>query len=558
MDTRTFLAMSFLAGIGAVPVAGQSARPLTMAGRSTVYAPRGVIATSQPLASGAGLAVLQRGGNAIDAAVTAAAVLNVTEPMMTGIGGDMFALVWSAKEHRLLGLNGSGHSGTQATRETLVKRGRTTMPVLGAESITVPGALAGWADLLQKYGTITLAEALEPAIRIAEEGFPVTPVIAGDWNDAIKVLESDPGARSLYLVDGQRAPSAGEWFRNPELAGTFRAIAKDGIKALYGGAIGQRIVSHLQSMGGFLSVEDFAKHHSDWVTPISVPFKGYRLYEIPPSGQGIAALEMLRILESYDLKAMGHNTPVYLHHLIEAKKLAFADLERFVGDPAYMKTPAAHLLSDGFISARRAKLNEAKAVARPEPGPALTASETIYLTATDQYGNMVSFINSLAGAFGSGVVVPGTGFALQNRGAGFTMDEGVPNTFGPNKRPFHTIIPAFVTRMDGTQEEPWLSYGVMGGAMQPQGHVQVLLNLLVFGMDLQAAVDAPRFRHLSGNRVALEAPFTDAVRQALGMMGHEVIELPASSAGGAQAIMKLKRGWAAGSDPRKDGMAVGH
>jgi gamma-glutamyltranspeptidase / glutathione hydrolase len=551
-------AMTFLSAFPSASEGADSPRPSTMAGRSTVYAPHGVVATSQPLASSAGLAVLQRGGNAVDAAVTAAAVLNVTEPMMTGIGGDMFAIVWVAKERRLVGLNGSGRSGARASREELVKRGRKEMPAHGAEAITVPGALAGWADLLGKYGTITLAQALQPAIQVAEEGFPVTPVIANDWDESRPLLETDEEARRLYLVEGKRAPRAGEWFRNPELAETFRQVAKEGPGALYGGALGQRLVSHVEKKGGFLTLEDLSGHRSDWVAPMSVPFKGYRLHELPPNGQGIAALEMLRILEPYDLKSMGHNTPAYLHHLIEAKKLAYADLRRFVGDPAAMKTPAEHLLSDGFIAERRSRLDPRRAAARADPGPASTESETIYLTATDRDGNMVSFINSVYDLFGSGIVVPGTGFPLQNRGAGFTMDEGLPNTIAPGKRPFHTIIPAFVTKTADGGEEPWMSYGVMGGGMQAQGHVQVLLNLLVFGMDLQPALDAPRFRHLSGNRVGLEAPFAAAARDALGAMGHEVVELPASEAGGAQAIVRLPKGWAAGSDPRKDGMAVGH
>ena len=539
------------------PVHGQT-RAASMAGRSTVYAPHGAIATSQPLATAAGLAVLQAGGNAVDAAVTAAAVLNVVEPMMTGAGGDLFAIIWLAGEKRLVGLNASGRSGSLISRDLLVRRGHQTMPASGAESITVPGALAGWNDLLTKHGTMTLARALQPAIDLAEEGFPLTPVIAGDWELAADGLRKDEGGRTTYLVGGQ-VPKAGDWIRNRDLAATFRTIAAEGPGAFYGGALGAKVAKRIQELGGFITVEDLAAHRSEWVTPISVAFKGHRLYEIPPNGQGIAALEMLRILEPYDLKGMGHNSAPYLHHLIEAKKLAFADLERFVGDPAAMKTPVEHLLSDAFIAERRSRLNSRKAIEQVEPGPALTASETIYLTAADRQGNMVSFINSLASGFGSGVVVPGTGMALQNRGAGFTMTEGLPNTVAPRKRPFHTIIPGFVTKMmpDGT-EEPWMSYGVMGGAMQPQGHVQVLLNLVVFGMDLQEAIDAARFRHQSGNRVGLEAPISELVRAQLRDLGHEIVDLPASSAGGGQAIVKLARGYAAGSDPRKDGMAAGH
>lgn len=557
--TRALLALTLISAM-TEPLYAQAPRAPTMAGRSTVYAPHGVIATSQPLASAAGLAVLQRGGNAIDAAVTAAAVLNVVEPHMTGIGGDMFALFWSARESRLVGLNASGRSGALMTREELVRRGRTRIGPDGAEAITVPGALSGWAALLERYGTISLAEALAPAIRLAEEGFPVTPIIAQQWAAETAKLSRDSGARATYLVDGgTRAPRTGEWFTNPDIGRSLRQIADDGPSALYGGALGQRIVDRVHSLGGFLTIQDLRDHRPVWVDPISVAFRGYRVWELPPNGQGIAALEMLRILEPYDLAAMGHNSAVYLHHLIEAKKLAFADLARFIGDPDAMTVTSGALLSDDFIAARRARLDPARAAERAEPGSAMTRSETIYLSVADSAGNMVSFINSLFDAFGSGVVVPGTGFALQNRGSGFTLEPGTPNTVAPGKRPFHTIIPAFVTRSGANgREEPWLSFGVMGGSVQPQGHVQVLLNLLVFGMDLQAAIDAPRFRSLSGRRLILEPPITDEVRRRLAAMGHEIVEDPTSSFGGAQAVMRLQRGWAAGSDPRKDGMAVGY
>ena len=536
------------------PVALHAQRPLTMAARSTVYAPHGVVATSQPLASAAGLAVLQRGGNAVDAAVTAAAVLSVVEPMMTGVGGDMFAMVWIGKEHRLVALNASGRAGALMTRAELLRRRRTKMPESGVETVTVPGALAGWAELLRKYGTITLAQALEPAIRYAEEGYPVTPIIAADWKDQTAYLMRDSAARATYLVNGEHAPAAGEWFRNPDYARTLREIATEGPAALYGGPLGQRIIRRVQELGGFLTLDDLKKNEPTWVTPVSVPFKGYRIWELPPNNQGIAVLEMLRILEPYDLKAMGHNSATYLHHLIEAKKLAYADLARYVGDPDHLTMPAERMLSDRFIAERRSHLDEAHAATHADPGPAL-ASETIYLTAADSAGNMVSFINSLYDLFGSGVVVPGTGFALQNRGAGFTLEDGLPNTVAPGKRPFHTLIPAFVTKADGT---PWMSFGVMGGSMQAQGHVQVLLNLLVFGMDLQPAIDAARFRHLDGTRVALEAPITDSVRAALTAMGHTIIDERPVQFGGSQAIIRLPQGYAAGSDPRKDGYAAGY
>ncbi len=549
-----------------LPLMAHAQRPTSMAGRSTVYAPHGAVATSQPLASAAGLAVLERGGNAIDAAVTAAIVLTVVEPHMVGLGGDLFAMVWSARDGQLHGLNASGRSGSLMTRDELLSRGRDRVPSRGVEPVTVPGSLSGWAALLERFGTITLAEALEPAIRIAEEGFPVTPIIAADWQAEVDALRRDAGARSTYLLEGERAPRAGDWFRNPDYAETLRTIAAGGPGVLYGGPLGRRVADHVRAAGGFLTVEDFAKHQVSWVEPVSVPYRGYRLWELPPNGQGIAALEMLRILETYDLAAMGHNSAAYLHHLIEAKKLAYADIEHYVGDPAHMRIPVDRLLADDYVASRRAHLDPARAAVRTEPGAATTASETIYLAVSDGEGNMVSFINSLFSAFGSAVVVPGTGFALQNRGSGFTLEAGRANTVAPGKLPFHTIIPAFVTRTtrdrgvlrSAAGEEPWLAFGVMGGAMQPQGHVQVLLNLLLFGMDPQQAVDAARFRHLSGARVAIESPVDEDVRRALRLLGHELVDERDIAFGGAQLVMKLPRGWAAASDPRKDGMAVGY
>ncbi len=531
----------------------------TMAGRSTVYAPNGVVASSQPLATGAGLAVLQSGGNAIDAAVTTAAMLNVVEPMMTGVGGDMFAIIWLADEQRMVGLNASGRAGALMTREELVGRGHEQMPRSGAETITVPGALAGWQTLLDTYGTISLAEALEPAIRMAEAGFPASPVIVDFWEGAEEMLRGDKGASETFLIGGERAPRAGEWYRNPDFARTLRHIAKGGPDVLYRGALGEAIVQRVSELGGFLTMDDLRSHSVDWVDPISAPYRGYRLHELPPNGQGIAALEILRLLEPFDLKAMGHNSVAYLHHLIEAKKLAHADLEHFVGDPSNMRVTPDELLSDAFIDARRALIDPERAVERADPGTAITASETTYFTVADRHGNMVSFINSIASAFGSGVVAPGTGFALQNRGVGFSLDPDRANAVAPGRRPFHTIIPAFVTKTaaDG-REEPWLSYGVIGGYMQPQGHVQILLNLVDFGMDLQQAVDAARFNHLAGNRVAIESVVPVEVRQQLEAMGHVLADPAGVFFGGGQAIMRLERGWAAASEPRMDGMAAGH
>ncbi len=532
-------------------------RPTSMAGRSTVYAPSAMVATSQPLASAAGLAVLRDGGNAIDAAIAAAAVLTVTEPHMTGIGGDMFAIVWLAKEQKLVALNAAGRAGSLMTRQTLQKRGFQPGSQQGAMSVTVPGALAGWDILLRTHGSRTLSQVLEPAIAYARDGFPVSPIIAAQWAEQTVFLKQDAGAAATFLPDG-KAPKAGEWFRNPDYARTLQTIADGGIGTFYGGSIGQNIVTHLTALNGFVTLDDLRKNAPNWVTPISVSFRGYRVWELPPSNQGIAALEMLRILEPYDLKGMGHNSAAYLHHLIEAKKLAYADLERFVGDADHLDMNADQLLTDEFIAERRKHLDPMRARERVDPGPARTKSETIYLSVADSEGNMVSFINSIYDYFGSGIVVPGTGFALHNRGAGFTLTPDLPNTVAPGKRPFHTLIPGFVTRTVDGREQPYMSFGLMGGGVQAQGHVQFLMNYFVFGMDLQSAIDAPRFRHYDGQRVAFEAPIGDAVRARLAAMGHVLIDQPTIAFGGAQAIMRLPRGYAAGSDPRKDGMAVGY
>jgi gamma-glutamyltranspeptidase / glutathione hydrolase len=529
--------------------------------RSPVFAPHGVVASSHPLASQAGLDVLKRGGNAIDAAVTAAAVMNFTEPMMTGIGGDMFAIIWLAREQRLVGLNASGRGGSLLSLDTLRAAGFSQMPATGALSVTVPGALAGWAALLERYGTISLAEAIEPAARLAEEGFPLPPVIAAHFESAEPNLAKD--SRRVFQIEGGRPPRTGEWYANPDLARTFRAIAKHGPGLFYGGELGARIVEHLRPLGGFLTLEDLKQHKNEWVEPMAARFRGYKLWELPPNGQGIAALEMVRILEPIDLAAMGHNSADYLHHLIEAKKLAYADLEEFVGDPEIMTMRPGRLLDDAFIAERRSRLDPKRAQLRPAPGPALGKSETTYLTAADRAGNMISFINSVSGLYGSGIVVPGTGFVLQNRGSGFTMTEGRVNTVAPRRRPFHTIIPGFITRTgaDG-RDEPWVSFGIMGGPNQPQAHVQVMLNLVVFGMDAQAALDAPRFRHVSDQRVYFDTRLTPSTISNLLARGH-VVEPPLNHSEGGRfgtghVIRRLPRGYEAGSDSRNDGLPAAH
>ena len=535
-----------------------------------VYAPHGAVATSHPLASQAGLAVLHRGGNAIDAAVTAAAVLSVVEPYMSGPGGDLFALFWSAKEARLVGLNASGRSGSLMTRAALRSSGR--IPGNGPRTITIPGAVSGWAALLETYGTISLAEALAPAIALAEQGFPVSARGAAEWEVFAGVAKADSGATRTFLRGEQGAPAEGDWFSNPDFARTLRMLAAEGPEVLYGGTLGRRIATHVARLGGFLTPEDFETHAAEWVEPLSVTYQGYRVWELPPNGQGIAALEMLRILESVDLAAMGHNSAPYLHHLIEAKKLAYADLDQVVGDPDFMTHTPEQLLAEDFIARRRALINRAVASTRPAPDPSLTTSETTFLAVADSAGNMVALIASLGGGFGSGVVVPGTGFALHNRGVGFTYDTGRVNTVGARRRPFHTIIPGFVTRSteDGS-EVPWLAFGIVGGPQQPQAHVQFLLNVLLFGMDPQQALDAPRFRHWEGNQVSFESGVAQPVVDELRAMGHaphnpllataQTIFLGANGGlvfGGGQAILRHHRGYVAGSDSRRDGQVAIH
>ncbi len=485
--------------------------------------------------------------------MAAAAVLNVVEPHMTGIGGDMFAILWSAEDQELVGLDASGRAGSLLTPEALRADGHERMPEDGPASVTVPGAISGWIALLERHGTMSLDEVLAPAIRIAEEGFAVTPVIAEQWRNQEGKLAGDAGASATYLIGGRRAPEAGEWFRNPDLARSFRMLAAGGAAVFYGGELGRTVVDGLAELGGYLTLEDLTTHSAEWVDPISIDFRDHTVWELPPAGQGVAALQMMKMMEPLDLEGMGHNSAPYLHHLIEAKKLAFADLDRYIADRDHMEVSVDRLLDDEYLDGRRSLIDPNRAGSRPQPGAAITETETIYLSAADSEGNMISFINSLFGHFGSGVVVSGTGFSLQNRGAGFTLEEGHPNQVAPGKRPFHTLLPGFVTKAGA----PWMTFGLMGGSMQPQGHMQMLLNILVFGMDVQEAIDAARFRHLEGYRVLIESSVDEDVRAQLTAMGHEIEVGTSSDFGGAQAIMRLDQGWAAGSDPRKDGMAVG-
>ena len=485
------------------------------AGRSAVRAQHAMVASSQPLASQVGLDILKRGGNAVDAAIAMAATLNVTEPMMTGIGGDAFMLVYWSKTRELKGLNASGRAPRALNLSYFIKKGLNTVPVEGMESITVPGAFDGWVTLLEKYGSMKLADLLAPAIQYAESGFPVMEKTAEDWHAEVPLLKKSPAASSNYLINGQ-APRAGEIFRQPNLGRTFRILANGGREAFYKGEIARRIVDYCEKNGGFLSLADLAEHKSEWVEPVSTNYRGYTVYEIPPNGQGITALIALNILEGIDLATLSAEPDKYLHTLIEATKLAFADRNRYIADPAFAKVPVEELLSKEYAAKRRSLINPNKALEEPLPGEVNVGSDTTYFTVIDKDGNAVSFINSLFDSFGSGVVAGDTGIVLQNRGTAFSLDPKHPNRIEPGKRPFHTIIPAMVFK----DNQLFMSFGVMGGGIQPQGHVQVLVNLIDLQMGLQQAIDAPRYRYISGKNVLLEDALGATVISRLIEKGH--------------------------------------
>ena len=542
--------------------------------RSAVMGRNGMIATSQPLASAAGLKVLQDGGNAIDAAVTAAAVLAVVEPSMTGIGGDLFAIVYDAKTKTLHALNASGRSAYAATPAEYAKRGQTRMPGSGVLSITVPGVVEGWSELLGKYGTIPMAKAVAPAAGYAKNGYAVSEIISGQWKASEKKLAGDPTTAATFLPNGHPL-QPGEIFANPHLAATLEAVGKGGRDAFYKGPIARAIVADMKKRDGLLDERDFADHKADWVDPISTTYRGYDVYEMPPNTQGFVVLEMLNILEGFDVKAMGYNSPAYLHALIEAKRIAFADRAAYLGDPgsvppAVLKT----LISKEYAALRRKEIDADHAAEAFKPGamPGVTSSapiaealqnftgldrgDTIYMTAADGQGNFVSLIQSLFSDFGSGVVAGDTGILLHNRGSGFNLTPGSPDQIAPHKRPLHTLIPAFVMK-DG---QPWLSFGVMGGDHQAQGHTQVLVNAIDFAMNVQEAGEAARVTH-GNNGLLVESNVPESVRAALIQRGHKVTSNanPGGAFGGFQGIMfdPRTRVLMGGSDVRKDGLAIG-
>lgn len=535
--------------------------------RSVVMAREGLVATSHPLAAQAGVDILRQGGTAADAAIAANAVLGVVEPMSCGIGGDLFAIYWDAKEKKLYGLNASGRSPIELNLSVFQERKLKEIPIDGPLSWTVPGCVDGWEMLRTRFGTLPMADLLAPAIGYAENGFAVTEIIAGSWDGATDALKEWPDSVDTFLPGG-KAPAAGELFTNPRLAETYRLIAQGGRDAFYEGTIAEKIVAFSKEVGGFFSMRDFIEHESEWIEPVSTNYRGYDVWQLPPNGQGIAVLQMLNLLEAYDLKKMGHNSADYLHLLIEAKKLVFADRARFYADPAFADVPIDGLLSKEYANQQRKRIDPNKAATTvPAGDPKLQQGDTIYLTVVDRYGNCCSLIQSTYHGFGSKVTPGDLGFTLQNRGALFALDGEHPNRLEPRKRPFHTIIPAMVTK----EGQPWFCFGVMGGDMQPQGQVQVLINMIDFGMNVQQAGDAARIRHLGsqtptgremepdGGRVAVESGISPDVVKALEQRGHKIVRLPGGF-GGYQGILidpvtGTRQG---GSDPRKDGAAVGY
>ncbi len=511
----------------------------------------GMVVSSQPLASQAGLEILKRGGNAVDATVTMAAVLNVVEPMSTGIGGDAFILIYPAKTRELKALNASGRAPYAATPDYFRQKKIARIPDTGMLPVTVRGALDGWTEVLENYGTMSLRELLQPAIQYAEEGFPVGEKTAGEWAEFKDKLSAHPNSFNNYLTNG-KAPKAGELFRQKNLAASLKRIANEGKEVFYGGELAEEIVRFSRENGGLLSVKDFQDHSSTWVEPIHTSYRGYEVYEMPPNTQGLTVLQMLNMLETFNPTSLGHNTAPYLHLLIEIKKLAFEDRDRYLADPEFADVPVEKLLAKPYAAERLRQIDVNRA-GEYEPGLKALSGDTQYFCAVDKEGNAVSFINSLFEEFGCGLVGGNTGIMLQNRGKLFSLDPAHPNCIAPHKRSFHTIMPVMVF----DNKRPFLIFGVVGAHMQPQGQVQVLANLVDFGMTIQEALEAPRVNHLEGLEVALEAGIGGEIEEALKQKGHSIVDT--TNFGGGQGILIHPEYGTlmGGSDPRKDGCAMG-
>ncbi len=560
MTSLTMLTLATTA-LAADRVIGRS-----FATRSEVIARHGMAATSQPLATQVAVDILQKGGSAVDAAIAANAAIGLMEPTGSGLGGDLFAIVWDPVSGKLHGLNASGRSPFDLTLEELHRRKLTKIPSQGPLPVSVPGAVDGWFELHGRFGRLSMEENLAPAICYASEGFPVSEVIAHAWASNARSLQKYDGFAEIFMPGG-RAPKKGEIFRNPALAKTLEAIAKGGRDAFYKGDIARTIAAYMKRQGGFLSERDLAAHSSDWVEPVSSSYRGWEVWELPPSGQGIAALQILNILEAFDLAAMGFGSADHIHHFVEAKKLAFEDRARFYADPEFNEIPVETLISKEYAGERRASLDPARAAREVGSGdPIPNQGDTIYLTTADSDGMMVSLIQSNYRGMGSGMTPDGLGFVLQDRGELFDLTEGRFNTYEPHKRPFHTIIPAFVTR----EGKPFMSFGVMGGATQPQAHAQIIINMVDFGMNLQEAGDAPRILHsgssqptgermVDGGRVSLETGFPYESIRDLASRGHRV-GFESGPYGGYQAILyDAENGvYYGASESRKDGNAAGY
>jgi gamma-glutamyltranspeptidase/glutathione hydrolase len=534
--------------------------------RSEVIGRHGMVAASQPLAAQIGVDILKKGGSAVDAAIAVNAALGLMEPSGSGIGGDLFAIVWDSKSAKLYGVNASGPAPGAISLSYFQEKGIKKMPETGPLPWTVPGCVAGWIALHGRFGRLPMRDVLAPAIAYAEGGFPLSELIAFYWQRSVKALAAYENFQKLYAPGG-RAPGKGDIFRNPELAATYRLLARKGSDAFYKGEIAKRIIAYSRKAGGFFAPEDFAAYEPEWVEPISVDYRGYDVWELPPNGQGLAVLQMLRLLAGFDLKAMGHNSAAYLHTLVEVKKIVYEDRARFYADPRFAAVDTTALISPAYARKRLELFNPGRAsVSLPAGDPRLASGDTVYLTVVDKDFNVVSLIQSNYIGFGSGMVPDGLGFCLQDRGALFSLEAGHPNCIAPGKRPFHTIIPGFVTRAG----RPVFSFGVMGGDMQPQGHVQVLCNIIDFGMNLQEAGDAPRFRHAGssepdgsimtdGGVVFLEGGIDPEAVRRLIRLGHKVSK-SASEFGGYQGIWldHERRVLIGASESRKDGCAIGY
>ena len=532
--------------------------------RSEVIAENGMVATSHPLATQIGIDILKDGGNAIDAAIAANAAIGLMEPTGNGIGGDLFAIIWVEKDKKLYGLNASGRSPKNLTLDYFKENDMTQIPAYGPLPVSVPGCVDGWFEMHKRFGKISMEDILNPAINYAEKGFPVTELVSYYMEIANKNFNKYPNFKETYHINGS-TPKKGQLFKNKDLGKTLRLIAKKGRKGFYEGPVAKTISDFIIDQGGFLSFEDLKNHSSDWIDPVSTNYRGYDIWELPPNGQGIAALQILNLLESFDIKSMGFGSAEYIHHFVEAKKIAFADRAKYYADMDFNKIPVNYLISKEYANKRRHEINKTEAAKTVVAGE-IENGDTIYLTTSDNEGNMVSLIQSNYRGMGSGMVPPGLGFMLQDRGELFSLEQGHYNVYEPEKRPFHTIIPAFITK----DEKPYVSFGLMGGAMQPQGHAQIVINLIDFEMNLQEAGDAPRIRHVSnqqptggnmldGGELSLESGFDYKEIRKLQKYGHKII-FSLGSFGGYQAIMfdeKLGVFFGA-SESRKDGSAMGY